>query len=434
MSSSSDDGLSGGGDNGDDTPTHNLPWPYVDAISQGRFERKFIADGGTINFDAVPKLQFWASWFGLGDEHRAIRVLSKVRSHSIAASRPLTGPEANAVGEHTVNSLRYFAWIRPITCAIAASLCFAGRRTFKFALYQPKTIKFDPYSFPTKKMPLLKGRYAAAVWHVARFASYYPLVWFPTAIVFGSIAESTFAAHAMRDPRLDGLTESLRQNAQQKKIERQTQMRQRARNPQQTSHGSYQDSPTSQNYGDTDHATQSSYSFERTSTATETPQTTQPSWPRSTYTQPAPRKVQEDVPSSGPRHEDDAFDPLSDDDDDASPVAPSARRPGTGQGSPSSTGSSWDRIRQQARSGTSNWERGDSSGQEQGWAQLRQDKTRNPKDSSPKTDSYSYSSDDEEREKRKYEKEQAQKEFDALVEAERRGDGSGGNSRSWRKG
>ncbi|KAI0105236.1 hypothetical protein GGR51DRAFT_195563 [Nemania sp. FL0031] len=434
MSSSGDrvfvDVSNGDNNNDDYAPTHHPPWPYTsDPFLQGRFERKFIADGGTINFDTLPRLQ---PWFAGGDKFRVVSVLARVGSCSSEAKRPLTSTEAHAVGEHAAYSLRRFAWSEPVSIGIALAVSLAGRRTFKFPIYQPKMIKFYPYSFPTRKWSLLKGRRAVSTWHIIRFVSYLTLTTFPTVVVFGSIADSSFRAHIVRDSRLAGMADDIRQNVQRKRIEHQMQHRAGARVPPQTGPSSYQDSPTPQNYGSSDRATQSSYSFERPTTATEAHQSTQPNWPQNTSTQPASRRMQENVRPSESRHEDDAFDPF--DDDDASPVAPSARRPGMGQGSTSPTSSSWDRIREQAKSGASNWERGDSSGQEKGWAQLRQDKTRNPKDSTPKTDSYSYSGDDEDRERRNYERQQAQNEFDALVEAERRGDGNSSNSRGWRKG
>ncbi|KAI8949006.1 hypothetical protein F4801DRAFT_432091 [Xylaria longipes] len=430
----------GEGDN-DDAPTHNRPWPFVDSFLQGRFERQYLADGDTIDFDSVPKLQFWARWFAVSDAFRMLSVLKRVAKHSTSAQRPLTGVEATAISQHHVHSIRTFAWSQPLCWAFAAAAAFAGRRTFRFPFYQPKMKKFDPYCFPTKRMPLLRGARVAAIWHATRLCAYSAVCWFPTAILFTSIAENSFAAHTTRDSRLAPLIEDIRRNAKRGVVERQSRRRAGTPNPagtgsaqntQQTGDGAYQGGQTPQEYGTPDYSTQSSTPVERSSSATESSRTAYPSWPRSTSTQPAPYRTQESTsPGLGSRREDD--DSGLFDDDDASPVATSARR----REVPSSSSvSSWDRIRQQARPGSPNWEKGDSSGQEQGWAQLRQDKTRNPRDYNPKADSYSYSTDDEEREKRNYEKEQAQKEFDALLEAERRGDGSSGgssSSRGWRR-
>ncbi|KAI0453776.1 hypothetical protein F5B21DRAFT_273746 [Xylaria acuta] len=428
-------------DHNGDAPTHNRPWPWVNSFHQGRFERKFLVDGDTIDFDRVPTLQFWAWWFGVSDSFRVLSVLKRVASHSTGAQRPLTGVEATAIGEHTANSIRKFSWAQPLSWGFAAAATYAGRRTFKFPFYQPKMQTFNALYFPMKRMPLVRGPAAAFTWQVVRLCAYLPICWVPTAIIFSSVSDSSFGAHAMRDTRLAPLIEEIRRNARRGA---QQQLRRRAgtpnpagtgsaQNTQQTDDGAYQGGQTPQEYGDPNYTTESNTAFGRPSSATESPQTAHPSWARSTSTQPAPYRTQENTsPGLGSRREDDDSDLF--DDDDASPVAPSAR---SREVPSSSSGSSWDRIRQQARSGSPNWEKGDSSGQEQGWAQLRQDKTRNPSDSNPKTDSYSYSNDDEEREKRNYEKEQAQKEFDALLEAERRGDGSssssGSSSRGWRR-
>ncbi|RYP82148.1 hypothetical protein DL770_005645 [Monosporascus sp. CRB-9-2] len=113
-------------------------------------------------------------------------------------------------------------------------------------------------------------------------------------------------------------------------------------------------------------------------------------------------------------------------DDDASPVAPAARRAEAAQVQRPPSGSAWDRLRQQTQSDTSDFTKGDSSGRERGWAQLRQDKAPNTTGGPRSTEQYSYSQQDEEREKRNYDKEQAQKEFDALLESERRGGSSNG--------
>ncbi|KAI1151346.1 hypothetical protein F4825DRAFT_451578 [Nemania diffusa] len=416
MSSSSKDSNPPSGDDDKYSGlTHNQPWPQIDPSLQDTFERKYCEDGATIHFDKIPKLPFWASWLGISERLRAVVVLSKVANYSTGTKRPLTAPEVDAVSEHAARFIYLFSWSQPVWlgCSIAAS--WAGRRAFRFPFYRPKMIRFDPYAFPFKDAPLLIGTSAATSWHALRFAAYGCVSWLPTAMVFGSISETSFQTHVVRDPRLA-------QSVQEMNRGRQSQMRRvlSAKNPQPTGHGSYQDSPTPQNYGNADDATQSNRSSESSSATTQV---------RSTSTQPAPRRMQENVPPSArSRYDDDDLDLF--DNDDASPVAPSARSSGPGQGPPSSPGSSWERLRQQAKSSASDWERGDSSGQEHGWGQLRQDKTRNPTDSTPKTDSYSYSSDDEKREGRNYEKEQAQKEFDALLEAERRGDSS---SRSWRK-
>ncbi|KAI8628440.1 hypothetical protein F5Y19DRAFT_139552 [Xylariaceae sp. FL1651] len=421
-----------------DAPTHNPPWPYVDAFTQARLERKFLVEGATINFDTLPKMQSWASWFGITDNVRVMSVLRRVSSHSNVAQRPLTSLEANAIGEHAATTIRYFSWSAPLSVVLAAAAAWKGRRTFRFPLYTPKMKKFDPFSFPTRGAPLLSGKWAAAMWHIVRLAAYKPLVLIPTALFFGSIYDQSFQSRMLRDPRLTGLIGDIRRNAKHNTAMAQQRHRQvgtptpsgvaRPQSSQHPTDGAYQD-PMRQDYGSTDYTSQPGGTYEKSGLDAETFQPSQSDWPRSASAQSASRRPSESASSgfSSSRESDnsDLFD-----DDEGSPVAPSAREAESEQRPLASSGSAWDRIRQQARSDKSTWAKGDSSGQERGWAQLRQDKTQTPREVAPKTDGFSYSHGDEEREKRNYEKEQAQKEFDALVEAERRGEGSSGNRRT----
>ncbi|RWA07723.1 hypothetical protein EKO27_g7387 [Xylaria grammica] len=406
----------------DDGPTHNPPWPYVNPFLQGRFERKYIADGGTVDFGNLPKQQFWASWFGLSDVAHVLQVLKKIEAHSLGVHRQVTGTEANAIAEHASNSLQYLNWVKPISCAISLALTVSRRHTFSFPFYKPKMIKFDPFSFPTKKLRLLKGFPASVMWHTVRFGAYLPFAFFPTVIIYNSMSEQSYIAHTKRDPRLSALIQESIEKYEEH-LRRQGRIPNRPgipapQNPQRTGDEAYGGDQRPQEYGSASYATQSSDAFERSGAATEASRTTRP----------LPRRVQENAPRDfGSRHLEDDSDLFDDDDDDdASPVARSARGQDVRRGQ---SGSSWDRIRQQAKSDNPDWKTGDSSGQEQGWGKLRQDKAPNSRDSTPKTDSYSYSADDEERERRNYEKEQAQKEFDNLLEAERRGD----NNRGWRR-
>ncbi|KAI1816573.1 hypothetical protein GGS20DRAFT_215891 [Poronia punctata] len=410
---------------GDDaTPSHNPPWPIVDPFTQGKVERKYLADGVTIDFNKIPQLQFWASWFGVGETFRVMSVLRRVAAHSSGARRRLTEPEVDAICEYAATSTRAFAWAQPVALGLVAAITASGAKNFQFPLYKPKMVKFDPFVFPSKRFPFLRGPRAAGLWHVVRIACYIPVVWVPTAAFYSSYADSTFHAHIVKDPRLSRVIDDIRRNAlgdlQAAKAEArrgpapQFPMQNQPPISQRSKDNTYGD-PTPQEYGNTD--------------ADSAPS----SWTSSTPIAPAPRRTgTNSQPSSNSRHDDDDLDLF--DDDDASPVAPSARRSESRQRPSGPPGSSWDRLRQQAKSDGSMWEKGDSSGQEQGWAQLRQDKTRNPKDANPKTEGYAYSKDEEEREARNYEKEKAQKEFDAMLEAERRGEGaSGGNGGGWRK-
>ncbi|KAI1827368.1 hypothetical protein F4861DRAFT_406315 [Xylaria intraflava] len=419
-----------GDDYGEDQlPTHHPPWPAVNPFAQRRFERQFLADGETIDFSSLPQ-----------SPHRVYGILKKVSEYSISAGRPITAIEANAIAKHDTQSAGYLNLAPEITTAVSAFAAWRGRHTFRFPFYTPNKETFNPYVFPSTRLPLRRGRVAFMLWHLTRMFAYSPLLFIPTLVFFGSIRARSFQLRMTNDQSLSGLMKDVKQHRLEV-FKQEARRRSNAPYPtgtapyqgqRQMGNETYQDS-ASQYYRGDNYDTQSSNVFESSGRAPGASQpTTQSSWGQVNSTQSAPQKARNStVPDSFSRYEDDIFD---NPDDDASPVAPSARKDDAR--SSSSSGSAWDRIRQQANSGNSTWEKGDSSGQEHGWGKLRQDKARNPKDFTPKADSYSYSSEDEEKEKRNYEKEKAQKDFDALVDAERRGESGGGSSsssRGWRR-
>ncbi|KAI1498955.1 hypothetical protein F5X99DRAFT_391623 [Biscogniauxia marginata] len=446
---SSDDELvralsgSSSGDGG--TPTHNSSWPGVDPFAQALIEHKFFEDGATVHFDRLPKVQTWGPWLLIRERFYVLSVLKKVTNHAVGAQRRLTATEVDAVSEHAAKTVRQFAWTQPMSIAFAAGLAWSRRRTFKFPFYQPKMRTFDPLAFPTRTMPLIRGPRAVATWHFLRFLAYCPLCWVSTALFLTSTSESSFRARMMRDPRLSGLIHDITRS--QKELQTLALQEQRRRlgipdppgqgqttvyrrpdgvssskAPRQTTQPQYSGP---KDHGDGAFASNGDTFENPNPTVGKASSATQSSWARSSPPQAPPGNPQgADYPEHSSQHAADESDLF---DDDASPIAPSARRVEANQ-SPSV--SSWERIRQQAQSGAQKWERGDSSGQESGWAQLRQDKTRNARETSPKSDDFAYSKQDEEREKQLYEKEQAQKEFDALVEAERHGESSDNN---WRR-
>ncbi|KAI1074806.1 hypothetical protein F5B20DRAFT_427380 [Whalleya microplaca] len=429
----------------DRSPTVHVQWPYMDPVAQGRIERKFFEEGATIHFDKIPQLQFWAPFLFFRDIARVLFVTKRVVHHAVGAKRPLTATEVDATSEHAAASIRYLAYAQPVSLALAAVLTWRGSATFRFPFYQPKMRWFHPFYFPNKMRPFIQGPAAVRVWHVARFITYCPLTWFGCFFFFSSMSETTFHARVLRDPRLTALLQDLnRNNKALGELERREQRRRMglpeqpgARVPQQNrgiaQYPSGQDTSEVNSQASQDNLPpawqpddrQPADTLERPGIEREAPSAPQSSWARRAPPQ-TPPSTPPGARDSDPwsRNADDDSD-LFDDDDDASPVSRSARRAETRR-----SGSTWERLRQQAQPGVAQWEQGDSSSQGRGWAQIRQDKAQNTKEASQKTESFAYSKQDEEREQRNYEKDKAQKEFDALLDSERRGGGDGGWSRS----
>ncbi|KAI0477642.1 hypothetical protein GGR56DRAFT_417509 [Xylariaceae sp. FL0804] len=409
------------------------PWPHHTPALQATVERQYFENGASIRFDQLP------SHPSRGDFWIVISTL-----HLGASSgRRLRASEVDILSEHAARATTVQNWTMPVAAALGAWMSWRTRGTFKFWGYRPKT-KIDPKVFPAKSMPLLRGSSATMMWHTLRFASYASAVSIPVILVGGFLREKRFRENVLADSRLHELRQDMKQHLQEWKkkgqvldrrsygqilehpselLARLAETQDRARAPR--DHLAWQ-APQLPPSASTDIKEKAGNGWGETSAETgsgwpsEQP-SEQPKWTRTPSRPPPPPSRSQ---RSASQNEVDDSDLLED--DDASSIAPSAKRAESRQPQTSVGGSSWDRIRQQARAPA--WDKGDSSGQEAGWARLRQD---NPNPSSPsseragKTDSFAYSKKDEDREQRNYEKEKAQKEFDSLLDAERRGDSTG---------
>ncbi|XXG95818.1 hypothetical protein Hte_002089 [Hypoxylon texense] len=390
----------------DQAPTTNPRWPNITPAQQARLERKLFEDGAAIHLDTLPT----RSGGLLGGYPVAPYIVMKVLRSANVVQRRLTPSEVDATSEAAAVSVRYVSWINPLTFAASCWYTWATRKSFSFAFIRPRA--FDPFVFPSKRAPLFRNMPALWAWHSIRVFTYLPPFWFVSGLFFASMTETTFEAHVMRDPRLQAWRQDVKAVALNKASTREPQRSPPVRGGTEVPSGS--GDQASQDSGREPYTSQPDNDFGGSAPAPGTGATSptpRPTWTRTAQPQ-AP-------PPSQPRNDDvaDLFD-----DDDGSPVSASARRAEAQQARSSQGSSSWDRLRQQAQSGSAQWTRGDSSGQERGWGQLRQDKTQNTKEVQRKTEGFAYTKEEEDKEQKNYEKEQAQKEFDALLEAERRGD------------
>ncbi|KAI0846372.1 hypothetical protein F5Y00DRAFT_243928 [Daldinia vernicosa] len=413
--------------------TTNPPWPFLSRFQQTQIERRYFEDGATIHFERLPRLPFWAPLFLMKDSFRVVYVTGKTVQAAKMSQRRLTADEVNATSEAAANSARYLPWIHPVSLIAASTICWRTRKTFRFPLYQPKKRQFNPRIFPTKRLPVFTGDRAVVAWHVTRFFCWFPVTLIGSLIFFTSLAESSYEARLSRDPRLKNWLADVKKNH----INRLAHMQRENQGPQRNfpalpdpvsqsprdKYPSDSGNEVPREYGHDTFTGQSESSPNGlASEASRSPSTSssQSYWGRGTQSQAQPSKSQGMVYSdSSSQHSEDDLDLF--DDDDASPVPAALRKAEAQQTRDAQGGSAWDRLRQQAQSGAAQWARGDSSGQERGWGRLRQDKTQNPQDNQPRTEGFAYTKEDEYKEEKTYEKEQAQKEFDALLEAERRG-------------
>ncbi|KAI1089834.1 hypothetical protein F5B19DRAFT_465651 [Rostrohypoxylon terebratum] len=389
------------------TTTHK-PWPKHEGNQfrlqqQGFVERVFFNDGATIDFDKIPSLQWWAPLVGTADNYRINNVVSTLIAVSRSAGRPLSPKEVEVASDYAARSARWQPRGRLWTASAALLCAYYGWDSYRFPFYTPRGA-FDPSFFPGRNFALFKGTMAKFAWHSARVQVYMMLCAFGIVPFASSMASMSFQVRLLRDPELQDLQADLKRRLLERANAESNPQLLRTDIPPPLQ---FQEYPGSEN--------QAPSQFERDTF--NGPPESGISWRQSTPPPVSPSNNQgTSFPDPGPRSTDDS-DPFGGD-DDGSPVPMSVKRTEAQQGRNTQGGSAWDRLRQQSRSAQS----ANSSTQEGGWAQQRQ--ARNSQETSQKTEDFTYTNKDEEKERRSYGKEQAQNDFDALLEAERRG-GSG---------
>ncbi|WYZ35539.1 hypothetical protein EsH8_X_000186 [Colletotrichum jinshuiense] len=116
--------------------------------------------------------------------------------------RQPTQQEVDVLCQIAYKEAQTAAWAIPLSIGLSAYLTFRGRATYRFPFFQPKFDKFSPDVFPAAAAPYLQGRLANRMWHNLRFVSYFAGVSICVGPFIGSYATSVAIATAARDDRL----------------------------------------------------------------------------------------------------------------------------------------------------------------------------------------------------------------------------------------
>ncbi|KAI1848957.1 hypothetical protein JX265_001289 [Neoarthrinium moseri] len=422
-----------------DLPSEATPrasWPAANPFKQTAIENKCFEDGATIHFDRLSPLQSWAPMFGVDMAKRSNFIISNTVRIAVQSNLRLSQSEIDAISQTSAKNYNRSAWAIPMASTITAAIVYNNRTNFRFPFYTPNPDTwFSPSSFPTRRVSFLKGTSAVATWHALRFLAYFQLVKTGTGLFYASIIRMSIAADTVSDQRMARVNDAIMRLVDPKGARRRPRPEFASQEPQRQP-------------PDLSDAERRDDTYRRVGLPPPSPeevrrmgqqrQQSQP-WQSQESTAPAEwgytesqQPAQSAEPSSQQTRQADQSSSWTDaglfEDDDASPVAAAARRTEReGRPEPVGRASAWDRLRQQAKPGDSPSAKRDGSGQGTSWSRLRQDaaSTVKDKDQTLPRDSYSYNEADEAKD---YAKSQAQKEFDAMLEAERKGTGeSGGN-------
>ena len=360
--------------------------------------------------------------------------------------RPCTQDEADAFAYHAAKTYRVASFGSPIGIALGSLQHFRTRKTYRFPGYTP--FKEGSY-FSKDRLGPFRGAAARAGWQTMRLASYWMLGSVVGAMFFGSYALSLSLAGRAMDPRLKDFTEALKQ-LQRDGVSTQAIRRQQDVN------GTTQEETfeqrkqrfgvqaRSRESGQAQAQAQAQAQNNRGSTAAaaQAQSSTQQGWDdasptggafSSDYADASPsdtgvlddaQMIQQQTRQQADAHSTSAEDRAGTFDlNKAAPQRPSAGRQAANQGEgaaeapPPKSGSSWERLRQQAATRSGPGAGGGGPRAARGQQQ------------SSEEDSFSFSQGDEDRQLAKAE---AQKEFDARLERERSGrDFEGNGSKRW---
>ncbi|KAG5980100.1 hypothetical protein E4U55_004395 [Claviceps digitariae] len=350
---------------------------------------------------------FYSRLRGVGRAKNLSAAERTVSAVAAKVNRSLSDTEVQAVTEHRLSQAHSVMLWKWTMTGLAGYKTYIGRRTMRFP--------FINVIFMGAPSPLTSGPRARIIWHGARFMAYYGLYWLLVEPVFKGINEICFAYLCTGDPRLSS---TLRENENlggsvfagaaqsglgQQYLQEYSYAQKPTGSQQQEQQQFYSSSQSGQNYQSTSQAVRAQ---------------TQQAWDSSRRQS----EPSQQLASTG-------WD-STDDMDDASPVALSARS--QPDSSPTYSGSAWERIRQQNRTGTQSQYGAQTQKTWQGSAQSNTsgawptDDEASPQYGGDK-DKYSFSttSDGEDATARR----QVQKEFDDLVERER--EGAGQERGSW---
>ncbi|KAK3937859.1 hypothetical protein QBC46DRAFT_391552 [Diplogelasinospora grovesii] len=361
-----------------------------------------------IDWDHIPRVPFWGPWFGFTEAWYRTEVAGRVMAASVLLARELQDEEKQTLAYITAKRCVYRAWEPPFWIATTFWYERRGRATFRFPFYTPNPASFNPDVFPSERIPFLTGPPARTMWHCGRVGAYAAMSHLVLAGLFRSYADLTWQASIFADKRLVAIKDAVIAAAA---AGGRTNRGGPSRPPAGIPHGEGEEEDSQEGHRDQmERDTSAPYFGQMVQSAVAEEERMQGPEKRLAALE---RQRQELL-----RRRQEEEEERDDNDflfDDASPVAPSARQP---QGSSGSRGgSAWDRLRQRAAGQGSSSNQG-SGVQQTGWAGRGQ-KTQQSRSS----DSYVYSTAEEDR---ALAKAQAQREFDEMLERERRGVGDSG--------
>jgi hypothetical protein len=121
--------------------------------------------------------------------------------------------EATALAFWTAKQFSIMSYSTPLGAAGGLYAAWSKADTFRFPFFQPDRTKFNPNVFPSARIALSSGPRAVAMWHALRAVSYGVVGNFISKVVVTSYAASVVAVGEMQDKRLSALIKATQELA-----------------------------------------------------------------------------------------------------------------------------------------------------------------------------------------------------------------------------
>lgn len=162
-------------------------------------------------FESMP-LSGASAWLLYGGPMRArvtsTFVIDTIRGSENLAHRPLTQTEAEGYAHHASRRTLYSFASSISAVWIGSILAIYGRKTMKFPFRKPQPLeRYD--NFPNRWLPVLKGHYARIAWQITRFNVYTILSLALIAPIYSSMGDSAMMVGLYKDQRTHEVTKSM---------------------------------------------------------------------------------------------------------------------------------------------------------------------------------------------------------------------------------
>jgi hypothetical protein len=155
----------------------------------------------------------WQQMFGYTKAWYTREIKMGLGQFASVLPRPMTQEEGDALATHITTKLDVATIRAPVAFCAAALMTWRGRRTFRFPFYQPST-SFNQFIFPNhpRVKPFIEGKTAVNIWHVARFNAYLLASWVVIGIPTLSVSGTVMMKDTLSDPKLRQLFRELGAN------------------------------------------------------------------------------------------------------------------------------------------------------------------------------------------------------------------------------